>query len=204
MQRPFAIGLVRRVPVPTTLMVVDYLLVVLGLPLLWVAAEFRWGADLRLVPHVALFTVFVVLTITDIHHSLLPDVVVKPSIAASVVAIVGVSVVEGSLDLSPVVAGALTFAGLLLIPHMVSPQGMGYGDVKLGLLAGMYVGWAAAGPMSAVYLVLVALLIGSGLGIVWGVLARLRVGRSVHFPFGPSLVAATIVCLLFSADLIGP
>jgi leader peptidase (prepilin peptidase)/N-methyltransferase len=87
--------------------------------------------------------------------------------------------------------GAALFAGLLLVVHLVSPSGMGFGDVKLGVPLGLGVG--AAGIVDVVVALVLGTLIGAMAGAV--VLARHR-DRSRAFAFGPCLCAGAVLALL--------
>ena len=85
----------------------------------------------------------------------------------------------------------MVFAGLLLVLHLVSPAGLGFGDVKLGLLLGLYLG---AVRLS---LVLWGLLLArwSASSSPCPVAVRAR-NRHASIPFGPALAAGTVLALL--------
>jgi leader peptidase (prepilin peptidase)/N-methyltransferase len=93
--------------------------------------------------------------------------------------------------LETAIVGAVLFAGLLLVVHLASPAGMGFGDVKLGVPLGLALG--SAGVATVVAGLLFALCLGA-LGAVV-VLARHR-DRRRAFAFGPFLVAGAIVALV--------
>jgi leader peptidase (prepilin peptidase)/N-methyltransferase len=88
-------------------------------------------------------------------------------------------------------AGAALFAGVLLVVHLVTPAGMGFGDVKLGVPLGFAVG--ATGVVNVMVALVLALTIGAAAGLV--VLARHR-DRSRAFAFGPCLCAGAVLALL--------
>jgi leader peptidase (prepilin peptidase)/N-methyltransferase len=96
-------------------------------------------------------------------------------------------------------AGAY-FVGLL-ITHLISPNGLGFGDVKLALLLGLFLGWAAGGYLDAVGLVVLGLLFASLLGSLVGIVLLVRRGRGAHYPFGPWLAAGTVAALLAAPAL---
>ena len=58
------------------------------------------------------------------------------------VLLAGASLARPLAEPHPVVGaiGAAVFAGILLVLHLVSPAGLGFGDVKLGVLLGLYLG----------------------------------------------------------------
>ena len=181
-----------------------------------------------LLPPLILVTSLMALSVIDLYVYRLPDVVMGPSIAVSLVAIVAVSLAvdrEGAIARS--IVGGLLYFGILLVAHLISPRGMGFGDVKLAMLLGLHLGWVAGtfylGWTPVLRLVVYALVLGSVVGVVVGVavaVLRRRVGARVlpdpeaqgdqprrllgqSFPFGPALAAGTLFAVLFSETLLG-
>ncbi|HEY8093210.1 MAG TPA: A24 family peptidase [Acidimicrobiales bacterium] len=134
------------------------------------------------------------LVLVDIRERRLPDGLTL----GGTVTLVTLLAVRGAAtgNLAPVggaVLGALAMAGLLLALHLASPSGMGFGDVKLGLLLGVIVGSRSVG------LVPVALLAAGILGAVAGVVLMVRHRRrDVTLPFGPYLVIGAAAALAFA------
>ncbi|MEY2455534.1 MAG: leader peptidase (prepilin peptidase) / N-methyltransferase, partial [Acidimicrobiaceae bacterium] len=87
---------------------------------------------------------------------------------------------------------------VLFIPHLISPRGMGFGDVKLALVMGLYLGWLGVTKFDAFYLVLVAVFLGCLAGTVFGLLVSLVRRKRGAFPFGPALAAASFLVMLTS------
>ena len=179
------------------------LLVEIGTPILFALAGLRWGPSWVVVPYLVLFAVLMVVSVIDIEHYRIPDRIVFPALAISIPLIVLVSVVEGFPEaVKGALVGAVVYFLMLFIAHLVYPQGMGFGDVKLALVMGLYLGWIYLDLFQAVSLVLFALMIGCLLGVlIGGVLALVR-GKSKAFPFGPALALSTVVAVLFSEQLV--
>jgi leader peptidase (prepilin peptidase)/N-methyltransferase len=79
-------------------------------------------------------------------------------------------------------------SGLLLGLHLLSPDSMGFGDVKVAIVLGAAIGsfdWRLAVP---------ALLLAAATGVVGGI-----VRRSSTIAFGPCLVAGTVAVLALAA-----
>ena len=144
---------------------------------------------------------FIVLGVIDLEHELILDKIVYP---AAVVALI-ISVFRpppGIIDVSlpwlgivnSVIGGAIGFT-LLLIPALIYPKGMGWGDVKMAGLMGLIIG---------LRLILVALFMGVILGgLVAGALLLLKIKkRKEAIPFGPFLSLATIATLLWGSDIL--
>jgi leader peptidase (prepilin peptidase)/N-methyltransferase len=132
------------------------------------------------------------LVLIDMRERRLPDHLTLSG-AAALLAVVGA---QGAIaaDLAPLagaLAGAALMAGILLTLHLASPRGMGFGDVKLGLLLGALVG------ARSMALVLPALLLAGVLGALVGVAQMIRRRRrDVTLPFGPFLVAGAVLALV--------
>jgi leader peptidase (prepilin peptidase)/N-methyltransferase len=88
-------------------------------------------------------------------------------------------------------AAAVAFFGVLLL---VSPAGIGMGDVKLAGPLGAYLGWLGATAFAAGLAAAWLLAAAAGLGLM---LAH-RAGRKTQIPFGPFLIAAALAVVLAS------
>ena len=88
---------------------------------------------------------------------------------------------------------------VFLIQVLVYPSGLGWGDVKLSGLLGLYLGWlgvsALVGGLFLGYLLAAA----TGLTLM----AARRATRKSHVAFGPFLLAGTLAAVLLSG-LAGP
>lgn len=189
---------------------------------LFVVIAAEYGLEWLAVPPVILAVALVALSTIDMYVYRLPDRLVFRAFGLSALAMVAVALVLDRTEALPKAgAGALGYFALLLIAHLVSPRGMGFGDVKLALLLGLHLGWTAGstylGWTPVIRLVFYALLLGCLLGVTVGVLVAVsrRRGRDVapdpevdhgeapsrllqnSFPFGPALAAGTMVLVLF-------
>jgi leader peptidase (prepilin peptidase) / N-methyltransferase len=134
----------------------------------------------------------VVLAQVDLAVHRLPDKVVFPSVAVVAVAWLVDAVVVGTWDalLRAVLAGLVAFAGAV-VAALVSPGGMGFGDVKLLGLLGVLLGWFGWAVL--------------GLGVVLGfvvgavgtiaLLALRRTGWRSEVALGPSLLLGAVLAL---------
>ena len=150
----------------------------------------------------ALLTVSVI----DLQLLRIPDRITFPTLAVAVPMLVAISLYRDRPDaIQAALVGAVVYFLLLLVPHLIYPQGMGFGDVKLALLMGLYLGWMGwtpgypiAGP---VRLVLYGLIAGCLLGVVFGLVAQVVARRRGAFPFGPALALGCLIVLCNAADL---
>lgn len=180
---------------------------------LWAIAALRFGTSTILIPFLLLFSMLLAITVVDLRLYRIPDRIVFPTLALALPLIALVSIqhdVPGAIGYALV--GAVTYFVLLFIPHLVYPAGMGFGDVKLALVMGLFIGWLvkiepvdstnAPQLFAAIILCLYALILGCLLGVLGGgVVAAVRRRRDA-FPFGPALAASTVVIVLFSRSLV--
>lgn len=177
--------------------IVDFLTVVV-LALIGMRFGFSWVVA----PYLGFGLVAVALTVIDAETHLLPNVIVWPSIWASLFAIMTLS---GFNDYSAGIAGALAggavAGGLLGIAHLVYEPGMGRGDVKLALLLGLFVGWPytdwADATRASLWMIILALMV-VGFGGALINLIRYRSIRGAEVPFGPALIGASLLILVGS------
>ncbi len=199
---------------------------------LFVAVAARFGAEWVVLPPLILVTSLMALSMIDLYVYRLPDRIVFPALGASATTMVVVAfAIDRPGALGRAALGAGGFFLLLFVAHLISPRGMGFGDVKLALLLGLHLGWIAGsnyvGWSAVVRLVFYALLMSSLLGVVVGLLLavlRRSTGRDLiadpeadaeaagsqpqrllgnSFPFGPALAAGTMIAVLFSDAVLG-
>ena len=134
----------------------------------------------------------VVLAAVDLAVHRLPDRVTLPAYAAVTTALLVDALALGTWPalLRAVLAGAAAF-GLAAAAAVLSPRGLGFGDVKLLGLLGLVLGWVGWG----------VLLAGVLLGLVAGAAASLtlivagRAGWRTALPFGPPLLVGAVLAL---------
>jgi leader peptidase (prepilin peptidase)/N-methyltransferase len=162
---------------------------VLGIATGLLAAALALTASPVVIP---LAPVAVMASAIDVRRHRLPDrlTVGATVLLGSSVLMAAVVTAEPALAVRAVI-GALLLAGLLLLVHMISPHGMGFGDVKLGVPLGLALG--AASLADVVVAVVVASVLGAVAGLV--VLARHR-DRARAFAFGPCLCLGAVLVLL--------
>jgi leader peptidase (prepilin peptidase) / N-methyltransferase len=129
--------------------------------------------------------VLVPVALIDLDHHLIPNRITGP---AAILAVVLGTVLDPSGEPARLIAGAAA-GGFFGLAALVSPRGMGMGDVKLAAVMGLLLG-ASVAPALAI-----ALLAGIAVGLV--VMARREPGdrRGVGVPFGPFLAFGGLVAL---------
>jgi leader peptidase (prepilin peptidase) / N-methyltransferase len=144
---------------------------------------------LRLILISLYLIVFITVTVTDLEHQLILDVVIYP---ASAVAMIGVAITDMPALPSHLLGGAIG-AGLIAVIIWLAPGGMGWGDAKLAGFIGLVVG--LNGLPFALF---VAFVTG---GIVGGVLlATRRRRRGQTISLGPFLALGGTLIMLIGSD----
>lgn len=160
-----------------------------------------WG---EFIAYLLGFAVLLLASVIDITEYRLPDVVVLPALAVGLVLVVTISLAESSSNrIRYAFFGAVLAFAVLLIAHVISPKGMGFGDVKFAPLLGLMVGWQADAIAEVLLLVLWLFLIGFAVGTVGGLVFMVLRGRNQPFPFGPFLALGTLVTVVFSQSFVG-
>ncbi len=176
-----------------------YPLVELLTAALFAAAALRLGADPALPAFLVLMAALVAVSAIDLEHFIVPNRVVYPALFLSVPLLVAAAALDGEWrSLRGAALGGLAAWGLLLVIHLVSPGGMGFGDVRLAGLIGVHLGW-----LSLRHVVL-GLFLGFLTAAVTGValIATSVRTRKDKVPFGPFLALGAVLAILFGAPLI--
>ncbi|WP_448623706.1 prepilin peptidase [Geodermatophilus sp. URMC 64] len=139
-----------------------------------------------------------VLAAVDLACHRLPDVVTYPAAVVCAAALVADAALLGTWPalLRAVLAAAAAF-GLAALGAAVSPDGLGFGDVKLLGLLGLVLGWVGWGVLLAG--VFLGLVCGALVSIV--LLATRRAGRRDAVPFGPPLLLGAAVALTLAGSV---
>lgn len=168
---------------------------------LFLAGVAAWaGVSWRLPAFAYLAALSVVLAVIDLDTFRLPFWLVAPSYPVAAV-LLGIASLAGHDRSSAIrgLLGAVLLWSFYRLLHLVYPAGMGYGDVRLAGLLGMYLAWL--GWDRLVVGAFLAFLVG---GIGGGVqLLRRRVTLKSQIPYGPYLLAGTWLGILFAGPIAG-
>ncbi|WP_254679042.1 A24 family peptidase [Arthrobacter sp. 24S4-2] len=169
-----------------------------GTPILFGAMAWRFGWSWVLPAFLFLSAAGVVLSRIDLEHKLLPNRIVLPTLGIGVVLLLldaGMNQRWGNL-LAAAIGCTVTFV-IYLILALISPRGMGMGDVKLSAPLGLYLGYISVGH----------LILGIALGFIVGAVTSVLLvmagfaGRKTSVPFGPSMFLGSIVAVLWGTDI---
>jgi prepilin signal peptidase PulO-like enzyme (type II secretory pathway) len=156
---------------------------------LGVAIGLRLGWHWQLLPALVLCGLLVAITFIDVGHRIIPNTLVLPG------TVVGLAL-WAAVDLHALpahAAGAALGFVVFLVLALVSPGGMGLGDVKLALMLGAFLG------LGVVVAIVSSFLLSLVPTLLIILLRGWRVGRKVTLPFGPFLAGGGVVALFLTA-----
>lgn len=159
----------------------------------------RFGLDAVLPAFMYLCAVGLALALIDLDCRRLPDVLTLPSYPAAL-GLLGVAAAAGSDSgsLLRAVLGGLVMFALYFGLYFVYPAGMGFGDVKLSGVLGMYLGWLGWGVLA------LGTFLGFFLGGLFGIalIIAKRGGRKTKVPFGPFMLLGVLGAVLGGEQLV--
>jgi leader peptidase (prepilin peptidase)/N-methyltransferase len=177
---------------------VRYPLVEAGTAVVFGVLTLAIGLEPELPAFLYLGAVGVALAMIDIDVKRLPDAIVLPSYPVAAALLTVAAAVDGRWeDLLRAGLGMVALYAFYFLLALVYPAGMGFGDVKLAGVLGLYLGWL--GWAEVVTGAFLGFLFG---GVVGGglVLVR-RAGRKSKIPFGPFMLAGALVAILWGGAL---
>ena len=158
----------------------------------------RIGLAPELPAFIYLGAVGVALAAIDLDVKRLPNAIVLPSygVAAVLLGAAAIAHADATNLMRAVFGMAALFGGYYLLAVIV-PGGMGFGDVKLAGVLGLYLGWLGW----------TELVVGAFAGFLLGGLAGLalmaagRANRKSHLPFGPFMLLGALLAILAARPL---
>ncbi|WP_010203856.1 prepilin peptidase [Salinibacterium sp. PAMC 21357] len=160
------------------------------------------GAETSMVWALPAFLYFaaisIALTLIDLDTQTLPNKIVLPSLVVGLVLLAIASAGTGNwAALFGAVLGALALFAFYFIVAIVSPRGMGMGDVKLSAVVGLYLGWLGWGTLAVG--AFAAFLLGGVFAIA--LLVVKKAGRRSAIPFGPWMIAGAWLGIALGAQI---
>ncbi len=154
---------------------------------------FRFGVSWEFLIFVVLGPALVIITVIDLEHQIIPDIITLPGIVFGLAA---GSYMVGWKDslLGLLLGGGLFYLIADIYYRLRNTMGMGGGDIKYIAAAGALLGWKK---------VLLAIFIGAFLGAIVGLAGMIdkKLNYLSKIPFGPFLAAGTLISF-FSGDRI--
>lgn len=138
----------------------------------------------------------VAISVIDVHTRRIPNRLVYPALVIAAAVIIAGDLAGGGLDALDAGIGLFAYGFGLLIIALISPKGMGMGDVKLAGLIGLVLGSIGLGAVA------VAAGMGILLGGVGAIVALLAgAGRKSAIPFGPYLASGAVIAVFVGRQI---
>jgi len=140
----------------------------------------------------------VALFMIDLDTRRLPNAIVLPSYVVGAVLLAAAGLVDFRPDqlIGAAIGGAAMFAFYFALAFAY-PGGMGFGDVKLAGVLGLYLGWTGWGAL--VVGAFAAFLLGGVFSIL--IVSLRGAGRKTAIPFGPWMIAGAFVGIFFGEGI---
>lgn len=175
-----------------------FLTVELAAVVLFAALTMRFGFRPELPAYLYLVTVGVALTMIDFDLRRLPDSIILPSYIVSVVLLMPAGAASANWY-----AGVRSLAGMAALLTLyfalalAYPNGLGFGDVKLAGLVGLYLGWLS---WDALFVAAVGSLLIACMGASAVVVTR-RASSVIAIRVTPCLVSAAVLSLFVTSPI---
>lgn len=129
----------------------------------------------------------------DLRHGIIPDKIIFPAVIVSVFYLFLIPNSSFIIHILSALGASLFF---FLIYLLTKGKGMGFGDVKLAFLLGLFLGFPAT--LFALY---IAFLTGGLIGFILILWRKKKLKTAI--PFGPFLVLGSLLSLFFQSQILG-
>ena len=169
---------------------VRYPLVELATGVLFVAFGIRFGFHADLPAYLYIGAVGIALAMIDIDLQRLPDALTLPSYPIGMV-LLGIAAVADDLPGAYLRAliGMAALGVFYGVVWFIYPAGMGFGDVKLAGVVGLYLAWLGWGQLAVG--AFSAFLVGAVVSVL--IVATRGGGRKTRVPFGPFMLLGLLI-----------
>jgi leader peptidase (prepilin peptidase)/N-methyltransferase len=158
----------------------------------------RFGSAGEVIAYCVFVAGLIAVSVIDLDCRRIPTRILQVTGAVGGATLGVVAVVRGDLwPLARAGLGAVGCFGVLFLIHIVSPRGMGFGDVRLAGLIGFFLGWL--GPLHPAIGLFLGFLLGSVAGVTLMVVGR--AGRRSALPFGPFLALGALVTVMLGESI---
>jgi leader peptidase (prepilin peptidase)/N-methyltransferase len=156
----------------------------------------KFGLSLSYLFYFLFVAALIVITVIDLYHQIIPDVISLPGIGVGLLA----SLMIPQITFFNSLVGILLGGGSLFLVATVyqwlfKREGMGGGDVKLLAMIGAFLGWKA---------VILTIVLGSLIGSISGIIVMVLKGKDFKYaiPFGPFLSLGAVIALFYENEII--
>ena len=156
----------------------------------------RFGPSLSYFVYFSFTAALIVITVIDLHHQIIPDVISLPGIGIGLLAsfLLPQMTFLNSL-IGMLLGGGSLFLVATLYQWLFKREGLGGGDVKLLAMIGAFLGWKA---------VILTILLSSLIGSITGMIIMVAKGKDFKYaiPFGPFLSLGAVISFFYGEKII--
>jgi leader peptidase (prepilin peptidase)/N-methyltransferase len=156
----------------------------------------KFGPSLSYLTYFAFVAALIVITVIDLYHQIIPDVISLPGIGVGLLASLIIPPITFFNSLIGILlGGGSLFLVATLYQWLFKREGMGGGDVKLLAMIGAFLGWKA---------VILTILLSSLIGSISGISIMVLKGKNFKYaiPFGPFLSLGAVISLFYGQNII--
>ncbi|OGP90924.1 MAG: peptidase A24 [Deltaproteobacteria bacterium RBG_16_47_11] len=156
-----------------------------------------FGPSVSYFIYFAFMAALIVITVIDLYHQIIPDVISLPGIGVGLLASLILPQITFLNSILGVLLGGGSLFGVATIYYrLFKREGMGGGDVKLLAMIGAFLGWKA---------VILTILSSSLIGSITGIVVILVKGKDFRYaiPFGPFLSLGSVLSLFYGEEILG-
>jgi leader peptidase (prepilin peptidase)/N-methyltransferase len=166
--------------------------------LLFAAMTLRFGVSAQLPAYLYLVTVGLALTMMDFDLRRLPDSIILPSYVVTLMLLMPAGAASANWYAGVrALSGMAALLALYFALALAYPNGLGFGDVKLAGLVGLYLGWLS---WNALFVTAVGSLLIACVGGSAAVVTR-HASTAVAVRITPCLVSAAVLALFITAPI---
>jgi len=155
----------------------------------------KFGLSLNYLFYFSFVAALIVITVIDLYHQIIPDVISIPGIGVGLLGALIVPYITffNSL-LGILLGGGSLFVVATLYQWLFKREGMGGGDVKLLAMIGAFLGWES---------VVLTILLSSLIGSITGMIIMVIKGKDFKYaiPFGPFLSLGAVIALFYKSEI---
>ncbi len=166
--------------------------------LLFVACVSRFGLTYAVVAHGwSLMVICIAITFIDLEHRIIPDLL---SLTGVVLGILTSWMIPELGMIQSILGAGFGFSFFYLLAWIYQARtghtGLGGGDIKFLAMVGAFLG-----PAGVITTVLVSSIVGSVIGVAWGIASKKKKIMKVAVPYGPFLVIGAL-CYYFWGEIL--
>jgi leader peptidase (prepilin peptidase)/N-methyltransferase len=159
------------------------------LTVLWWYRVGQFEPNINGIATLVLTYAMVVVSLIDLDLQIIPNKITLPLVVAGLT----LQGLQGELTFAAL--GLLAGGGPFALIAFFYGKGMGWGDVKLLAMLGIFLGW---------HKIIICMFLGSLLGVLWMAPLMLlkKIDRKTPFAFGPFLATAALLIMYFGEELL--